>query len=110
MIQTIINTIITFIISGGLGYCINAVKNYKEQKNEIMQEFAQLKESELMDMRSDISSKFYVYDSMQEVEDYLVISFQEKCERYFKLGGNNYIHQLYEKSKQWKIKPTGYLK
>lgn len=107
---TIINTTITFIISSILGYCINVIKNNKKQKKEIMQEFAQLKESELMDMRSDISSKFYVYDTMQEVEDYLVISFQEKCERYFKLGGNNYIHQLYEKSKQWKIKPTGYLK
>ena len=110
MIQTIINTIITFIISCGLGYCINAVKNYKEQKNEIIKEFDQLKKSQLMDMRSDLSNKFYIYDCMEEVEDYLVISFQQKCERYFEMGGNHYIHALYNKSFEWKIKPTGYLK
>ncbi len=110
MTHTIINTVITFIVSSSLGYCVKSIKGYKKQKNDIMEEFSQIKESQLMDMRSDISSKFYVYDSLEEVEDYLVISFQEKCERYFKLGGNNYIHALYEKSFKWKVKPTGYLK
>lgn len=110
MINTIINTVTTFAVSGILGYCVSTIKNYKKNKDEILQEFEQLKESQLLDMRSDLSSKFYVYDSMEEVEDYLVISFQQKCERYFKLGGNNWLHQLYEKSKQWKVKPTGYLK
>ena len=110
MINTIISTILTFIVSSILGYCVSVIKNYRKQKNEIMEEFAQLKESQLMDMRSDLASKFYVYDSMEEVEDYLVISFQEKIQRYFLLGGNSYLHQLYEKSKQWKVKPTQYLK
>jgi len=110
MLQQAINTGITFVVSSILGYCVSVIKNYKKQKNEIMEEFAQLKESQLMDMRSDLASKFYVYDSMDEVEDYLVISFQEKMQRYFLLGGNSYLHQLYEKSKQWRVKPTGYLK
>lgn len=110
MLQTILNTAITFVVSSILGYCVSVIRNYKKNKNEIMDEFKQLKESQLMDMRSDLSSKFYVYDSMEEVEDYLVISFQEKCQRYFSLGGNNYLHALYEKSFKWRIKPTGYLK
>lgn len=110
MIDTIIKTIITFVASGVLGYCVSTIKNYKKGKEQILIEFNELKESQLMDMRSDLSNKFYVYDAMEEVEDYLALSWQEKCERYFKLGGNNYLHNLYEKSQKWKIKPTGYLK
>ena len=110
MLQTILNTAITFVVSSILGYCVSVIRNYKKNKNEILDEFAQLKESQLMDMRSDLASKFYVYDSMEEVEDYLVISWTEKVERYFLLGGNSYLHQMYEKSKQWKVKATNYLK
>lgn len=110
MLQTTINTIITFVVSGVLGYCVSSIKKYRKQKDKILEEFKQIKESQLMDMRSDLSSKFYVYDSMDEVEDYLVISFQEKCERYFALEGNHYIRALYDKSFKWKVKPTGYLK
>ena len=75
-----------------------------------MEEFAQLKESQILDMRSDLSSKFFIYDSMDEVEDYLVMSFREKCERYFKMNANTWIHPMYEKSFQWKIKQTQFLK
>ena len=110
MLQQAINTGITFVVSSILGYCVSVIKNYKKQKNEIMDEFRKLKESQLMDMRSDLASKFYVYDSMDEVEDYLVMSWIEKANRYFEMGGNNYLHQMYEKSKQWRVKPTGYLK
>lgn len=110
MTHTIINTAITFIISSILGYCVSVIKNYKKNKEDILKEFEQLKQSELCDMRSDLSNKFYIYNEMESVEDYLIISWQEKCERYFQLGGNNYLHQLYEKSKKWKIKQTGYLK
>ena len=114
MVHTILNTIITFVVSGALGYCVSSIKNYKKQKeenkNKILEEFNQLKENELSDMKSDLSNKFYIYDALPEVEDYLLISFQEKCKRYFDLGGNTYIHQLYDKSFEWKIKQTGYLK
>jgi cbb3-type cytochrome oxidase cytochrome c subunit len=110
MYHTIINTIITFIISGILGYCLNIIKNYTKQKNDILEEFKQLKESQLLDMKSDLSNKFYIYEAMNEIEDYLVMAFQEKCERYFKIGGNTWIKSMYEKSFEWKIKPTGYLK
>ena len=110
MTHTIINTVITFIVSSSLGYCVKAIKGYKKQKSEILDEFKQIKESQVLDMRSDLSSKFFVYDSLDEVEDYLVMSFREKCKRYFDLGGNDWIHPMYEKSFKWKMKATGYLK
>lgn len=110
MVNTIINTATTFVVSGILGYCVSTIKNYKKNKDEILKEFEQLKESQIMDMRSDLSNKFFVYDAMDEVEDYLVMSFREKCERYFNMGANTWIHPMYEKSFKWKIKSTGYLK
>ena len=117
MIQTIINTIITFIISGLLGYTVSRIKSYKEKLNDkkqeekdILEEFKRLKETQLMDMRNDLSNKFYVYDCLEEVEDYLVMSFREKCEQYFNFGGDSWIHPMYDKSFKWNIKPTGYLK
>jgi len=110
MMHTILNTIISIAVSGALGYCVSSIKNYKKQRDKILDEFKQIKENELLDMKSDLSNKFYVYDALPEVEDYLVISFQEKCQRYFDLGGNTYIHQLYEKSFEWRVKQTGYLR
>lgn len=109
MIQQALNTAVAFVVSGLLGYCVSQLKSFKKQKNDILGEFKQIKESQMIDMRSDLSNKFYVYDAMDKVEDYLVISWQEKCERYFELGGDSYLHQLYEKSKKWKVKPTKYL-
>ena len=110
MVDTLVKTIISFVATGFLGYCANALRNYKKIKDEVLDEFKELKESQLADMKSDLSSKFYIYDAMDEVEDYLVYSFREKCERYFHLKGNSWIHPMYDKSFKWKIKPTKYLK
>lgn len=109
MINIIINTVLTTLVGGILGYFTSLLKNYKKQKDEILNEFKELKESQLLDMKNDLSNKFFVYDDMEEVEDYLVIAFREKCERYFKMGGNTWIHPMYDKSFQWKMKKTGYI-
>lgn len=110
MLDTLLKTIISFIATGTLGYCVSTIKNYKKGRDKILDEFLQLKESQLADMKSDLSGKFYIYDAMEQVEDYLVYSFREKCERYFHLGGDSWIHPMYDKSFKWEIKPTRYLK
>ena len=108
--KMVLNTIITFIVSGALGYCVNIIKKFKQSEGVLIEEFKDIKESQMADMKSDLTSKFFVYDSMEQVEDYLVLSFREKCERYFKLGGDSWIHPMYDKSYSWKIKQTGYTK
>ena len=45
MIQTIISTTITFIVSGILGYSVNVIKNYKIKLDEKNQESELLKEA-----------------------------------------------------------------
>lgn len=101
--------IINYLIPVILGYCISIIKTYKNKTQVILKDINQLKETQLMDMRSDISNKFYVYSAMEKVEDYLVMSFREKCERYFELGGDSWVHPMYDQSFKWKIKATQYL-
>lgn len=103
MWETIIKTIISFVVTGLLGCMIAQLKTYRKKLKV-------LEETQLLDMKNDLSNKFFVYDSLDEVYDYLVMSFREKCEKYFDLGGDSWIHPMYNKSFEWKIKPTGYLK
>lgn len=103
MWETVIKTAISFVVTGCLGYTMAHLKQYRVKLKV-------LEETQLLDMKNDLSNKFFVYDSLDEVNDYLVMSFREKCEKYFELGGNSWIHPMYDKSFQWKIKPTGYLK
>ena len=121
MAQTIITTSITVITSSIIGYCVSVIKNYKkklkEKKKEqedfikfLLERIEKLEKSQLVDMRNDLTNKFYVYDTLEEVEDYLVMAFREKCENYFELDGDSWIHPMYDKSFEWKMKPTGYLK
>lgn len=121
MKEQIIKSIISFIVTGGLGYCVSTIKSLKKKKKErddkILKEIEAIKlqqkeivEDQLDEMRNDLSNKFYVYDAMDEVEDYLVTSFREKCNKYFDKGGDTWIHPMYDKSFQWKVKVTGYLK
>jgi hypothetical protein len=109
MIQTIINCIASFLVTTCLSVTLKKIKKFKETENNFMKEFEGIKDSQLMDMKSDLSNKFFVYDAMTEVEDYLVMAFREKCERYFSMGGDTWIHPMYDKSFTWKIKHTGYL-
>ena len=113
MEKQIISIIINFIVTGLLGYCVGSIKKFNKRKKEkddaILKDIQQLKETQMMDMRSDLSNKFFIYDAMEEVEDYLVMAFREKCERYFELGGDSWIHPMYEKSFKWRMKATGYL-
>ena len=117
----IIRTIINFAITGVLGYLVATLKNFKKKKKEkedmilkkienIEKKLEKIDQEDLLQMKSDLSNKFYVYDAMDEVEDYLVESFRKECERYFDRGGDSWIHPMYEKSLEWDIKPTGYMK
>ena len=120
MAEQIIKIVVNFIVTGLLGYTVATIKSINKKKKEkddkVLKEIETLKlqqkeiiREQLDEMKSDLSNKFYIYDAMNEVEDYLVMSFREKCERYFDKGGDTWIHPMYDKSFQWKIKPTGYL-
>lgn len=105
--ESIIKTIITCLVSAGVGCILNQLKVYRTNIKKLVKEFETLKQDQLDDMRTDLANKFYVYDVMEQVEDYLYIGFVDTCNKYFARGGDGYIHDLYERSKKWKIKKSG---
>lgn len=110
MLQTIISTIITFVISGTLGYCVNAMKNYKNQieknkNNEYIQNMA-LKSL----LKSNLTNIYFVYSELKEIPDYAYENFLDMLAVYENLGGNGFIHTLADKMKSWKITKTDVLK
>lgn len=120
MTNDIIKIVVNFLVTGLLGYCVASLKNFKKKKKEkedkifkeielIKKKLEKLDQEDLKQMKSDISNKFFVYDAMDEVEDYLVESFRNECERYFDRGGDSWVHPMYDKSFEWDIKPTGYI-
>jgi len=121
MEKQIISIIVNFVVTGILGYLVATLKNIKAKKKEkedkilleienIKKKLEKLDQEDLLQMKSDLSNKFFIFDAMDEIEDYLVESFRNECERYFDRGGDSWIHNQYEKSFDWEIKPTIYTK
>lgn len=110
MLQTIINTTITIIVSSLLGFCISKMKEYKktlEEKteNEKLQNIA-IKSM----LKSSLTKTFYVYNEINKIPDYVYEDFIEMLEVYESFGGDGYIHTLAKKMESWEIIKTDILK
>ena len=109
MIETIIKTAISVIVSGTLGYCISKIKNYKKTIKEKDEEKELTKEAMMIILQGSITNTFYVYDEIGEIPDYVLKGWYNQKNIYEKLGGDDYVHVLEEKIKDLKIKKTGVL-
>lgn len=114
MTHTIINTVVTVITSTLLGYCFNAIKHYreesekekgKERENESIQNQALL-----MLLQNNLTNTYFVYSEIGEIPDYIHKNWTNLAKIYKQLGGNDYIHVLEDKMKDWKIVKTDILK
>lgn len=110
MAQAIINTAITFVVSGALGYCVNIIKNYKKklkdkEDNENIQNVALLTL-----LQTQLTNTYFVYEKLGEIPDYIYKNWLNLLAIYEKLGGDDYIHTLAHKMENWKIVKTDILK
>lgn len=110
MTQTIINTIVTGIISALLGYCISLLKNYKKKLESKEEETMMVKEAMLTMLQSNLTNTYYVYESMQQIPDYVYKNWLNSLAIYEKLGGDDYVHVLADKMKKWDFTKTDILK
>lgn len=106
---TIINTIITFIVSGILGYLAKTIKDYKEKlkkktSNEILQNRALLTL-----LKNNLTSTYFVYNELKVIPDYVYQNFLDELSVYESLGGDGFIHKIAEKMESWEISPTDIL-
>lgn len=109
MLDTIIKTIITFILSTALGYCVALIRDYKKRINdkktsENMQNLA-LKAL----LRSQLTNIYFVYSELKQIPDYAYQNFLELLEVYEGLDGNGFIHSIAKKMETWEIVKTDIL-
>lgn len=109
MVETIIKTSISVIVSGALGYCISKIKGYKKKLKDKDEEKELSKEAMMIILQGSITNTFYVYDEIGEIPDYVLKGWYNQKNIYEKLGGDDYVHVLEEKIKDLKIKKTGVL-
>jgi hypothetical protein len=80
-------TIVSFSITGALGFMIARLKDYKNRdKNQ--------EEALKCLLRSNITSKYYVYTELKEIPLYEKENIDYMFEQYDKMGGNSYVEGL----------------
>ena len=80
-------TIVSFSITGILGFMIARLKDYKKRdKNQ--------EEALKCLLRSNITSKYYVYTELKEIPLYEKENIDYMFEQYDKMGGNSYVEGL----------------
>lgn len=109
MQETIMNTIITVIVSAIFGYLIGRIRDYKKKLQDKHEESIMLKEALMTMLQSNLTNTFYVYDSKKKIPDYVYRNWNNSKDIYEKLGGNDYIHVLSEKMKKWEFTKTDVL-
>lgn len=97
IILKVILTVVGFITTGVLGYLVAKVKDYK--KRDVNQE-----EALKCLLRSNITSKYYVYNELKEIPLYEKENIDYMFEIYKKLGGNSYVGGLVEEINKLPIK------
>ena len=110
MVETIIKTCISVIVSGALGYCISKLRTYRKTIKKKEQEKDLLKEAMMTMLQGSLTNTYYVYEELGKIPDYVYRNWLNQLAIYEKLGGNDYIHVLAEKMKKWNFEKTDILK
>lgn len=109
MIDKIILTIVTFLISSALGYCVKAIKGFKEKADREKQN-EKVQNSALMTMlQNSLTNTYFVYEKLGEIPDYVYKNWLNLLKAYEGLNGDDYIHVLADKMKTWKLVKTDIL-
>lgn len=100
---TAINTIITIIASGIVGYGISTIKAYKKKEKSQSNALLAL-------LRKDLSDTYFIYDTVKQIPDYVYQNFLDELEAYEGLNGDGFIHTIAHKMENWQITKTDVLK
>ena len=102
MIEQVIKTIIQFILTGALGYCVSVIKNYKKKTT------ATNKALKIM-LQNNLTNTYFVYSTKKKIPDYVYRNWLNMLDEYEALEGDDYIHTLATKMQSWEIVRTDIL-
>lgn len=109
MVNSVINTIISIVVSASFGYCVSLIKSYKKrlktkENNEKIQN-----EALLTMIQSNLTNTYIEYSKKKQIPDYIFKNWNNLFDIYQKLGGNDYCHTLKKKMETWEIVHTDIL-
>ena len=102
MTQEIIIKIINYLIPIILGYCISVIGNYKKKSN------ATNRALKIM-LQNNLTNTYFVYSTKKKIPDYVYKNWLNMLDEYEALDGDDYIHALASKMKDWEIVRTDIL-
>lgn len=110
IVLKIVLTLVGIFVTGSAGYLSAKLKGYKEsfvkkQENDKVQNNA----LKIM-LQSQLTNIYFVYQELGEIPDYVYRNWLNMLLIYEELDGDDYIHTLAEKMKNWKIIKTDILK
>lgn len=106
MIEKIITSALTCIITMIIGYLTGQIKHKKEDYNKIKDDIKILKKANLSQIKSSLTNTFYAYDEIEKtqgVPSYVKENWIEEYDNYKELGGNHYMETLLEKVENWNV-------
>ena len=103
MIQQVINTIITFLISGILGYCVSVIKNYQKKTTSTNNALKII-------LQNNLTNAYFVYNIDKKIPDYVYKNWLDMLKEYKALGGNDFVDTLAHKMESWEIMHTDIIK
>lgn len=103
MVETILKSVITYVVPIVAGFLIGRISNYKKKNKGLTNGIMIL-------LQSDLTNTFYYYEPLGEMPDYVYRNFLNKLKAYEDLGGDDYIHTIAEKMKDIKTTRTDILK
>lgn len=109
MSATIINSIITFLVSTALGYCVKTIKEYKEKLKKKNTENEVIKEALKYLIQSNLTNTYYVYDGIGKIPDYCMKGWLNLFKIYKSLGGNEFVDNIHKRMEKWEITRTDIL-
>ena len=109
MTNTIMNTVLSVLVSGTIGYLIGLIKTYKKKLIDKQNESAMLKEALMTMLQNNLTNTYYVYEQKKKIPDYVYRNWIKSAKIYEELDGDDYIHILAEKMKDWEFIKTDIL-
>ena len=97
IILKVILTVVGFITTGVLGYLVAKIKNYKKRDTNQEEALKCL-------LRSNITSKYYVYSELGCIPEYEKENVNYLAECYFSMGGNSYVKTIIKEINMLPIK------
>lgn len=102
MIQDVVMKVINYLVPIILGYCFSVISNYKKKNN------ATNNALKIM-LQNNLTNTYFVYSSKKKITDYVYKNWLNMLDEYENLDGDDYIHILAERMKDWEIVRTDIL-